>query len=285
MTFRIGSALLLHAPMNAALLAPLRAVVPAPVRFRLQVAVRQAIYFGHRYACPCCGARLRHLHPMGFDFDVLREKHVIGGGYRLNALCPCCNATDRERLVYLYLTRRTELLDRPSRLLHIAPEPGLRRLLSGRAILDYVSADLLREDVDLQMDVTRIPFPDASFDVILCNHVLEHVPDDRQAMTELFRVIRPGGWAVLQVPISAVLEHTLEDFTVTSAADRERVFGQADHVRIYARDYLDRLRAAGFDVESFDWTLHPEDFGGASNRFALLEAERLFIARRPDRSR
>ena len=111
-------------------------------------------------------------------------------------------------------------------------------------------------------------------------NVLEHVHEDRQAMAELRRVLKPGGWAILQVPISYVLPSTYEDPSMETDADRERAFGQWDHIRIYAADYVDRLRESGFKVELFDWTKHGKAYGGPSNRFALIEEEKLFVCRK-----
>jgi SAM-dependent methyltransferase len=149
--------------------------------------------------------------------------------------------------VWLYLARRTNLFDgRPKRVLHVAPERCFEGPLRQRLGAGYLTADLLDPRVMEQMDITDIQHPDESFDVIYCSHVLEHVPDDRRAMRELRRVLKKDGWAVLLVPITA--ERTIEDLTVTDPAERERLFGQHDHVRRYGPDYADRLREAGFDV-------------------------------------
>jgi predicted SAM-dependent methyltransferase len=148
--------------------------------------------------------------------------------------------------------------------------------------IDYVSADLSREDVDLNFDLTRIPLPNATFNAIICNHVLEHIPNDRGAMAEFFRVLKPDGWAILQVPISLCLAATYEDFSITDPMDRERAFGQSDHVRIYAMDYVDRLKQAGFVVELFHWRGNNRDYGGKNNRFGLIDREIVFFASRPD---
>jgi SAM-dependent methyltransferase len=131
-------------------------------------------------------------------------------------------------------------------LLHVAPEPALGRLLSGRSNIDYLSGDLGSPFAMVKMDITNIPYPDGHFDAIYCSHVLEHVPNDQQAMGEFFRVLKPNGWAILQVPIEG--EHTFEDWSVQTPEGRERAFGQSDHVRIYGRDYRDRLAKAGFTV-------------------------------------
>ena len=127
------------------------------------------------------------------------------------------------------------------------------------------------------MSVTKIPFSDDYFDAIICNHVLEHVVDDSKAMTELFRVLKPGGWAILQVPISMVLEETYEDFSIVDPQHREQAFGQADHVRIYAKDYETRLALAGFKVRIFDWTSEIDKFGGIKNTFCLNKCESVYL--------
>ena len=166
---------------------------------------------------------------------------------REDARCPHCQSLERHRLLWMYFQARTTLLDgRAKRVLHVAPEhcfePRLRALF-GRG---YVTTDLFAPKVDLTTDVTRLPFVDGAFDVVLCSHVLEHVPDDLQAMREFRRVLKPDGWAILLVPITA--PSTVEDPSVTTDHDRLRLFGQKDHVRRYGPDYVERLAAAGFSV-------------------------------------
>jgi len=237
------------------------------------------IYLGWRYECPMCGGRFRKLVPRGLKFPVIAEKQIIGGGYRLNAHCPRCDCFDRERLIFLYLVRCSDFLKRPVRLLHISPEAQLERFLRSQANITYLSADLGPSRVDLRLDVTKIPIRDASIDLIICSHVLEHVPEDRRAMSEMMRVLKPGGAAILQVPISLRQETTDEDPRVVEPHDREQRFGQADHVRLYGRDYGARLTGAGFRVEPFSFS---RAFGDAERqRYALLEHEELYVAVRP----
>jgi SAM-dependent methyltransferase len=224
--------------------------------------------------CPFCGTRSPSFLTFGLDEPVLRERQVVGGGHRADAMCPhgACSSLDRERLVYLFLQRAN--LPRPeARVLHVAPEGNLSDVLSRCA--RYVAADLVPFDGIIEMDVTRIQYPDESFDAVICNHVLEHVADDRAAIGEIRRVLAPGGFAILQVPISSTSATTFEDAGVTAPADRARVFGQRDHVRIYGQDYPDRLRAAGFGV-----TIHNarEEFGDEGcERYGLLKEENLFF--------
>ncbi len=255
--------------------------LPERTQARLWRAYRHWRTRGDRYECPLCGAHLKTLWPRGLDHPVLARYDIIGGGYREHASCPICGSTERERLVYLYLREHTGLGRQPMRLLHVAPEPQLGRLLQGMALVDYLSADLYEEDVMVKMDVTDIQFPDASFDAIICNHVLEHVPDDTQAMREMYRVLKPGGWAILQVPYSELITTSLEDPTLSSPEERARVFGQEDHVRIYARDdYLRRLQDAGFRVTLFRWWEAGAAFGNPENRYGLMPREILFVAHR-----
>jgi SAM-dependent methyltransferase len=176
------------------------------------------------------------------------------GPNRANARCPSCGARNRQRRLWLYLERKTNLLVDRLRVLHFAPERIFEEWLGSRPNLDYVSTDLERPRAMVKADITDLPFPDDSFDAILCSHVLEHVVDDRNAMRELYRVLRPGGWAVVLVPIDFSRSETFEDPTIVAPADRERLFGQDDHVRVYGRDFTARLEEAGFTVRVEDFT-------------------------------
>lgn len=170
---------------------------------------------------------------------------------RPDAQCPYCGALERHRLDWVFFHTKTNLFDgKPKTMLHFAPERAFQGKLRHIPNLTYVSADLLVGRADVALDITQLPFRDDAFAIIYCSHVLEHVPDDRKAMRELHRVLHPAGWAVLQVPITA--ERTYEDPSITDPKERERVFGQHDHVRRYGPDYVDRLEEAGFKVTIFD---------------------------------
>lgn len=163
-------------------------------------------------------------------------------------------------------------------MLHVAPEPGIEAALAASPNLRYVTADL-EAPATLRLDLTDIPFPDGTWHVIICNHVLEHIPDDRRAMAEIFRVLRPGGWGLLQVPYDRERTATIEDPSVRSPREREERFGQLDHVRTYGRDYPERLRQSGFQVTARDYALEltPED----RQRYGIVAGDDMFVCSKP----
>lgn len=243
---------------------------------RLIAVYKRIFYFGLRYKCPLCNSWLRTFLPFGLTFPVIMEKKIVGAGFRQNALCPICGSLDRERFLYLYLLHNTDVFVKPKKLLHVAPEARLASIFQLKANVDYLTADISSENVMIKMDITDIHFPEGFFDVIICNHVLEHIIDDRKAMSELYRTLKPGGWAILQVPLSLSLDSTYEDFSVTTKSGREEVFGQGDHVRIYAKDYQNRLAQAGFRVNVFKWA-GERNFGGPKNIFGINEDECVYF--------
>ena len=200
--------------------------------------VVRILFFGRARYCPVCRSHCRKFLAHGPPSRRVRD-----------VVCPVCLSHPRHRLAWIFLTTRTNLLDGLAKtVLHVAPEPAFAAVLQSARGIEMVSADLDSPHAMVELDITRIDRPAASFDVILCSHVLEHVPEDRQAMRELFRVLKPGGWAMIQVPISS--KPTFEDPSITNPAERERLFWKTDHVRLYGLDISDRLRAAGFEVET-----------------------------------
>jgi SAM-dependent methyltransferase len=192
-------------------------------------------YYGTARYCPVCGRSSRRFRGAGIP---VRE----------DAQCVHCGSLERHRLLWKFINDRTDLFNgSPKRVLHIAPETCFASRFRERLGESYVTADLLNPRAMVKMDITDIHFPDQSFDVIYCSHVLEHVPDDRKAMREFHRVLKNKGWAILLVPITASV--TFEDPTIVDPEEREKAFGQSDHVRKYGPDYVDRLRAAGFTVQ------------------------------------
>lgn len=241
--------------------------------------LRRTKYFGTSYHCNICNSNVRLLKTIGIDIPVLSEKQVVGAGKR-KAQCPVCFSSDRTRLLQLFLSENTMLGHNRVKLLHIAPEAPLRSIFEKQSNIDYLTADLMQEDVDVKMDLTDIQFPRDSFDCILCSHVLEHIPHDAKAMKELFRLLKPGGWAILQVPISNSLEKTFEDFSIQDPGEREKVFGQIDHVRIYGLDYPERLRNAGFEVTVYDWTKDPGLKKNHPEKLGLHPDEKVFFCKK-----
>jgi SAM-dependent methyltransferase len=201
---------------------------------------QKLLYFGTRRYCPVCNSHLRVFHHHGLI-------------PRPNARCPVCKSLERHRQVWLYV-RQSNLFDqRPKTMLHVAPEFMFALRFRKIPHLRYITTDLLRRDVRERCDLTAIPHPDQTFDIVHCSHVLEHIPDDRAAMRELWRVLKVGGWAMIDVPITA--DVSFEDLSVTDPKERERLFGQHDHVRRYGLDIIDRLQDAGFQVQ----TIYPPD--------------------------
>ncbi len=190
---------------------------------------------GPGFLCPVCGQWFRRFLPFG-----LRG--------RRNARCPGCGSLERHRFMWLYLRDRQAILRRKLRILHVAPEPCIRAILEGRPGVRYVPIDRY-DPTAAQMDLTNLPFAEASFDLVLCSHVLEHIVDDRRAMREMARVLCPDGCAVVMVPLARNRATTFENDRLTSPAERLAAFGHPFHVRICGRDYGDRLSAAGFEVK------------------------------------
>jgi SAM-dependent methyltransferase len=213
-----------------------KALVPRKYRSSLGIALRTVQHLGVQVKCPCCGWHFRRFLPFG----------VVE---RANASCPKCGSLERHRVLWLYLKNKTDFFARNHRVLHVAPERVFAAIFRRMPRLRYIAADLASKLANIRMDITAIPYKDNSFDVVLCNHVLEHVVEDQKAIGELFRVLVPGGWAILQCPVDPQRAKTFEDPQIISPQDRERAFGQQDHVRIYGRDYKERLEKAGFTVK------------------------------------
>ncbi|MDR2065348.1 MAG: methyltransferase domain-containing protein [Prevotellaceae bacterium] len=246
--------------------------IPRPTLIRFSfffVALVRPFYCGRKVECPICGKHFRSFLP-------------YGNRGCSNRLCPGCLSLERHRLIWLYLKNFTGFFNYSMKVLHIAPEqPFIIRFRKCKN-LNYQTADLLSPIADMHFDIMKIPLDDNVYDVILCNHVLEHVEDDITAMKELYRVMKPGGWAILQVPLNTQQKFTYEDKNITNPKEREKAFGQYDHVRLYGLDYFQRLKSAGFEVEIFDICKHLNSEQIA--RYRLNTSEQLYIARKQNKS-
>jgi glycosyltransferase involved in cell wall biosynthesis len=230
------------------------------------------------YFCPCCGNRFAKFLPLPEHY---RSPRYVFEMYNTEtALCPVCFSHDRERLYRIYLEQEEDLNKGPVRILHVAPEHNLRDWLTKHETVSYTCGDLYPTDETIdRLDITAIHYDEGSFDIILCSHVLEHVPDDLKAMQELYRVMKPGGWGILQVPLALNLEETYEDFSIVSPEERLIAFGQEDHVRVYAKDYTDRLKKCGFVIEVFNYAERHSIV--EAKRIGLSSTDNLYIVKKP----
>ncbi len=199
--------------------------------------IRGRLYSGKKVYCPICREWYRRFLPAGSELT-----------------CPGCGSCRRHRLLLLYLERETDVFRDWLRVLHVGTSLTLTRYFSGWRRLAYVSTDLTEPYVMVKADLTGLPFPSETFDVVLCLHVLEHVVEDVKSIGELYRVLRHGGWGLIQVPSDPSREATFEDSRIQLPSERKLVFGHSDHVRIYGRDFPLRLGLAGFQVDYLDYT-------------------------------
>lgn len=229
------------------------------------------LYTGRRLECPVCGGRFR------------RMRHGRG---RRDVQCPRCGSYERVRALWLFLRDESGLADGGGRVLHFAPEPAIAAALAALPGVDYLSADLTPGVAMEVADITAIPHPEGAFDAVVCSHVLEHVPDDRRAMAEVFRVLAPGGAAYFMQPVDFERAETYEDASIVEPAERELAFSQHNHVRIYGRDIAARLREAGFELTERRYTEELDPTMRA--RYALQDGDAtaredvVFVAAKPD---
>lgn len=219
--------------------------IPRPLLIRLSYVARPVIAFllkGNNYTDPIDGRGFKSFLPYGY------------GKQRNNVLSPSTLSLERHRLLWLYLKNETDFFTKQQKVLHFAPEQAFYKRFRKMKNLEYTTTDLESPLADVKADICDLPFKDNEFDVIFCNHVLEHIPDDTKAMQELFRILKPQGMAILQIPQDLSREFTFEDNSITDRKERAEIFGQYDHVRIYGRDYFNKLRATGFDVKEADYT-------------------------------
>ena len=245
-------------------------IIPRPILIRLSYVVRPLFAWylkGNRYTDPIDGKSFKSFLPYGYAKQ------------RPNVLSPSTLSLERHRLLWLYLQNETDFFTAPHRVLHFAPEQAFYKRFKKQANLTYTTTDLESPLADVKADICNLPFADHSFDIILCNHVLEHIPDDTKAMQELYRILKPGGMGIFQVPQDLNRTTTFQDDSITDPKERTLVFGQYDHVRVYGLDYFDQLRQIGFTVIEEDYTnkLTPEEV----EKYCLAPGEIIPICFKP----
>jgi len=269
--------------------------IPRPVRNRVGPLFNPVRQFAWRFVCPVCGRKVKDFLELDRSFLVEPKKNgsdlVPEQFETLNVAaysCRYCEASDRERLYALYLEQRIGSLGPGAttfRMLDFAPGNSFSDYIRKRYRITYRTADFLRSGFDDRVDITDMRgYPDGSFDAFICSHVLEHVSDDNKAMRELYRILRPGGWGILMVPLSKWLvtndvSGVREDFTKVTEAERWKYFGQGDHVRLYGKSgWVSRLRAAGFQVLELGKEFFGED---AFARAGIAEGSILYVGEKP----
>lgn len=220
-------------------------------------------YYGKNVECPIDGRTYRKFLPYG---------RLVS---RKNALCPSSLSLERHRLMWLFLKNKTNFFTQKIKLLHIAPELCFMKIFESMGNLEYTTGDIESPLATVMMDVHDIPFEENTFDVVFCNHVMEHVENDLKSMSEIYRVLKPGGWAIIQSPVYPEIEKTLEDPSITDPLDRERVYGQNDHMRKYGRDYGSRLEEGGFKVTEDNYL--QELSSEVRRRYALPDEEIIYF--------
>ena len=244
----------------------------------------RTIHRGNRQHCLYCQRSANRFLSAGSHAPRVTRLEAVGIARRKNAVCPFCGSSDRSRLLSLYLAQQFAPLETTQRLLHVAPDDDLAQWVNQQPRIDLTCGSLDPVDIGdipvIQLDVTAIPFDDNSFDIVLCNHVLQQVPDHALAMHELSRVLKPGGWGLVQVPHARGLSTTDEDFSLDTPQARRQRFGSTLHCRLYGRDYPQYLEGQG------DWRvqcIQPADFLSPAEirRHALIPHETLYRVDKP----
>lgn len=236
--------------------------IPRPILISFSYILRPMFAFYYRgktFEDPIDGKTFRSFLPYGYENS------------RENVLSPSTLSLERHRLLWLFLKKETNFFTDSLKVLHFAPEQAFYKRFRKLENLEYTTTDLNSPLADVKADICDLPFPANSFDVILCNHVLEHIPNDTKAMHELYRVLKPGGWGVFQIPQDLNSARTFEDNSITDKTERAKIFGQYDHVRVYGRDYFEKLRSIGFKVTEMDFTAQLTD--AEMERYRLAKGE------------
>ena len=219
--------------------------IPRKLLTRLSFLLKPLIkiyLYGNKYTDPIDGSSFRKFLP--YVYNKIRK----------NALSPSTFSLERHRLLWLYLQNETDFFEKKMKVLHFAPEAAFLKKFKKLKNISYDTIDLDSPLADIKADICDLPIKNDSYDFILCNHVLEHIVDDEKAMKELYRVLKKGGTGIFQVPLNMSNKQTYEDFTITDPKERNKAFGQYDHVRVYGMDFFERLKNVGFKVEKCEYT-------------------------------
>ncbi len=238
--------------------------IPRPWLIKVSYLVRPVITVflkGDKFTDPIDGKSFRRFLPYGYQ------------NQRKNALSPSTLSLERHRLMWLFLKNETTFFssERKLKVLHIAPEQCFLKIFRNQQNIEYTTSDLESPIADVKADICDLPFNDNTYDVVFCNHVLEHISDDKKAMQELYRVLKKGGFGIFQIPQDLSREKTFEDNSITDKKERTKIFGQYDHVRVYGKDYFDKLRSVGFKVDEIDYTQKID--AKSIEKFSLMKGE------------
>ena len=233
-----------------------------PIARKIYYLTNRLRYSGKGVHCPVC------------EKDYV--KYLPGAGnVKMNSRCPGCGTAERHRLLWLYLNKKLSIKSRKLKLLDIAPDQAIQKKLNSLSNIDYTSVDLHSVLAMKKMDLTNLTFEDNTFDSVLCYHVMEHIEEDRKALSEIYRVLKNGGWAIIQSPVDINREATYEDSSIISPQERLKAFGQDDHVRIYGVDYTERLKEAGFEVTEDEFVMELNE--GNVQKFGLDTNEIIYF--------
>lgn len=244
--------------------------IPRPLLIRLSYLAKPVLEFalkGSTYVDPIDGKSFRKFLPYGYE------------NQRENVLSPSTLSLERHRVLWLYLKNETDFFSKKLKVLHFAPEQAFYKRFRKLPNLDYTTTDLNSPLADVKADICDLPFEENTYEFILCNHVLEHIPDDTKAMQEIFRILKPGGTAILQIPQDLSREFTFQDDSITSQKERAKIFGQYDHVRVYGKDFFQKLRTIGFEVDEVNYSSGLTS--AEINKYRLAKGEIIPVCTKP----
>ena len=243
---------------------------------KIKKIIKKIIYFGFKHKCIICSSNVRIMKPGGIKHEIFEKNKIIEAGYRENCVCPVCYSKDRKRLVYYYIKNFTDILTSKNTVLHFAPEYEIKELIKKNSNCEYYDGDINKEKATYVIDMTDINFQNDTFDYIICNQVLEHIVEEKKAISELKRVIKPNGKIIITVPICISNEKTYEDLSITDPIGRLENFCQENHVRLYGRDFKKRLEKYGLKVE--EWKVDEHFTNKEIKKFAFQEGSIIYIA-------